>query len=344
VDNIRQFKKEEAMPELRYNIIGRDWVIVATERAKRPRDFIKKKKEEAVVPEYKDNCPFCPGNESQTPQETFRLGDKNIWKVRSVYNLYGALSANEKMARDNNGMYISMNGFGNHEVIIEHPRHNISIALMSEEEVENIIRAYRDRYLSIQDIQGIEAIVIFKNHGPSAGTSLEHPHSQLIATPIVPPQIRGRIEQAAGYFDLTGNCVFCQTLKEELKAKQRIVFETDKFVSFVPYAGVAPFVTWIFPRRHMASFAEISDGEIGDLAGNLRRTLQKLYYGLQNPDFNYTIRSIPVKENGAEYFHWYIGIIPRLSQPAGFELGSGMFINTSLAEEAAEFLRQVRCP
>ena len=332
------------MPELRYNIVSAEWVIIATERAKRPRDFIKAKKEEKPLPEYKEGCPFCPGNESLTPGETFRLGDDKSWKVRSVYNLYGALSAKEKPGRKNDGMYRSINGFGNHEVIIENPRHNTCIALMSEEEVNNIIKAYKDRYLAINNIEGIESIIIFKNHGANAGTSLEHPHSQLIATPIVPPQIRGRIEQAVTYFDLTGGCVFCDTLKEELKAGKRIVLETDKFVSFMPYAGMSPFVTWIFPRRHMSSFSEINDEEMRDLACNLKCTLQKLYYGLDNPDFNYTIRSIPVKEKGTDYFHWYISIIPRLSQPAGFELGSGMFINTSLAEEAAEFLRQVKCP
>jgi UDPglucose--hexose-1-phosphate uridylyltransferase len=329
------------MPELRYNYVSREWVIIATERAKRPKDFIKAKKEDGVIPEYKDNCPFCPGNEKLTPEETFRLGGDR-WKVRCVYNLYGALSSKAKLERKIGGFYMSIDGFGNHEVIIEHPRHNTCIALMSDEEVANIIRAYKQRYISIQAIKGIESIVIFKNHGPQAGTSLEHPHSQLIATPIVPPQIRGRLEQAASYFDITGRCIFCLTLEEELKAKCRVVLETKNFVSFLPYAGVSPFLTWIFPRRHMSGFAEINDDEIQDLAANLRRVLRKLYYGLDNPDFNYTVRSIPVKEKESEYFHWYISIIPRLSQPAGFELGSGMFINTSLPEEGAEFLRQVK--
>lgn len=332
------------MSELRYNIMSREWVIIATERAKRPKDFIKAKKEEKVLPEYKENCPFCPGNETLTPAETFRMGDEKTWKVRSVYNLFGALSSKEEPTRKIDGIYISMQGFGNHEVIIENPRHNTIIPLMTNEEVENIVFTYKNRYLAIQNTPGIEAIIIFKNHGPSAGTSLEHPHSQLIATPVVPPQIRSRVERAMGYFDISGRCIFCQTLQEELKAGSRIVLETEKFVSFMPYAGASPFHTWIFPRRHMASFSQIEDTEIPDLAVNLKGTLQKLYYGLDNPDFNLTIRSIPVNEKGTEYFHWYIGIIPRLSQPAGFELGSGVFINTSLPEEGAAFLRQVKCP
>jgi len=329
------------MSELRYNLISGEWIILATERAKRPKDFVKIKKEQVSLPEYKENCPFCPGNESQTPLETFRLGDTNSWKVRSVYNKFGAVSNEEKKERRISGLYNSMNGFGMHEVIIEHPQHNKCIPLMTCEEVENILKVYKSRYLAISKIQGIECIVIFKNHGPAAGTSLEHPHSQLIAIPVVPPQIRGRLERAASFFDFNGKCVFCTMLESELKEKTRIVLETEHFVAFMPYAAFTPFVTWIFPRRHSVSFSDINNEEISDLAKNLKTTLSKLYYGLDNPDFNYSIRSIPVGERGLDYFHWYISVIPRLSQPAGFELGSGMFINTALPETAAEFLRQV---
>lgn len=329
------------MSQLRYNPISREWVIIATERAKRPKDFIKAKKEVKDIPEYKKDCPFCPGNENQTPIETFRLGSGESWQVRSVYNKFGAVSNEEKKERVNNGLYSSISGFGVHEVIIEHPRHNTCLTLMNSDEVVSIIRAYKNRYASIQQLSGIECIVIFKNHGPSAGTSLEHPHSQLIATPIVPPQIRGRLEQAINFFDFTGKCIFCATLESELKEKKRIVLETEHFVAFMPYAPAVPFQTWIYPRRHSASFGDISEKEIYDLAKNLKVVLSKLYYGLDNPDFNYSMRSIPVKEKGEEYFHWYLAIVPRLSQPAGFELGSGMFINTALPEEGAEFLRQV---
>lgn len=331
------------MSELRYNVISREWVIIATERAKRPKDFIKAKKEVKVLPEYKKDCPFCPGNEDQTPEETFRIGDANKWRVRVVYNKFGALSPTEKEKRKINVLHRSMSGFGNHEVIIENPLHNTIVPLMTDKEAEDIIKAYKNRYVTIKQTKGIEHIIIFKNHGPAAGTSLEHPHSQLVATPIVPPQARGRIEQAVNFFDQTGQCIFCRTLEEELRAKERIILETDKFVSFVPYAALSPFAIWIFPRRHMDSFDQIDEVDITDLAGNLKSTLQKLYYGLDNPDFNYTIRSIPINERGQEYFHWYLSIIPRISQPAGFELGSGMFINTALPEECAQFLRQVEC-
>ena len=332
------------MSELRYNIITRDWVVISTERAKRPHDFVKLQKTAPPIPEFKKDCPFCPGNEGNGSDETFRIGDKKSWKVRSIYNKFPALSPKEKIERVNAGVYHSISGYGDSEVIIESPRHNICTAIMSYEEVENIIKTYKSRYLDVQKMKGIEAVIIFRNHGPAAGTSLEHPHSQLIATPIVPPMIRTRMESAARFYDNSGKCVFCETMEEELTAKKRIVLDNKSFVSFFPYAGSVPFLIWIFPKRHTSSFGDINDEEIKDLAIILKQTLAKLYFGLNNPDFNYTIRSIPVKEGEKEYFHWYLSIVPRITQPAGFELGTGIFINASLPEESAEFLRQVKCP
>ena len=331
------------MSELRYNIITRDWVVIATERAKRPQDFTKSARDDKALPEHRADCPFCPGNEGDGSDETFRIGDKKNWRVRSIYNKFPALSYKEKLERTNVGIYNSITGFGIAEVLIENPRHNAFIGLMSNTEVEDIIKGYKNRYTAIQNTKGIESIVIFKNHGPHAGTSLEHPHSQIIATPIVPPQIRNRVESAIRFFDTTGACVFCKMLEEELRKKNRVVLESEYFVSFMPYAAAAPFITWIFPRRHMSSFGQINEDEMRDMAYVLKATLAKLYYGLNNPDFNYTIRSIPVSEKETEYFHWYLGIVPRISQPAGFELGTGIFINPSPPEQAAEFLRNVKC-
>ncbi|MDO8535793.1 MAG: galactose-1-phosphate uridylyltransferase [Candidatus Omnitrophota bacterium] len=332
------------MSELRYNIINREWVVIATERSKRPHDFVKLQKDVLPIPGFRSDCPFCPGHEGDLADETFRIDDGEKWKTRSIYNKFPALSPNEKLVRHNDGIYHSISGYGVAEVIIENPKHDLNIALMSDEEVENIIKAYKDRYLSLENKEGIEAVIIFRNHGQNAGTSLEHPHSQLIATPIVPPQIRNRVESAVAFFDVTGKCIFCSALEQELAAKERVISENDTFVSFVPYAGAAPFVTWIFPRRHTSSFGDINDAEIKGLAAILKKTISKLYYGLNNPDFNYTIRSIPVKEDGKAYFHWYLTIVPRITLPAGFEVGSGIFINSSLPEESAEFLRNIIVP
>jgi UDPglucose--hexose-1-phosphate uridylyltransferase len=332
----------EGVSELRYNIINREWVVIATERAKRPHDFVKPQKDVKIIPEFRQDCPFCPGSEGDLSDETFRIGDRNKWKTRSIYNKFPAFSPKVELLRHNDGIYHSISGYGVAEVIIESPKHNLNIALMSDEEVEDIVKVYRSRYLSLQNYEGIEAVIIFRNHGPGAGTSLEHPHSQLIATPIVPPQIRSRVESAMGFFDVTGKCIFCSVLEQEMASGTRVVSENGTFASFVPYAGAAPFVTWIFPKRHVPSFGDINDDEVKGLASILKSTASKLYYGLNNPDFNYTIRSIPVKEDGKAYFHWYLAIVPRITMPAGFEVGSGIFINSSLPEESAEFLRQVK--
>jgi UDPglucose--hexose-1-phosphate uridylyltransferase len=237
-----------------------------------------------------------------------------------------------------------MAGIGIHEVIVEHPRHDLTTALLSVEEVANILLVYRQRYVEIRKNPYIETILIFKNHGESAGTSLEHPHSQLAATPVVPSQFRSRIDEAIRYFDDTGECLFCRTLEDELAAKERVICESEHFVAFIPYAALSPFHTWVFPRRHSSSFDEITDAELTDLAYTLKTVLAKLYYGLNNPDYNYNIRSVPIALQGTKYFHWYIAIIPRVTKQAGFELGSGMFINTALPEESAAFLRSIEIP
>ncbi|MFA5143622.1 MAG: galactose-1-phosphate uridylyltransferase [Candidatus Omnitrophota bacterium] len=330
------------MSELRYNLVSREWVIISTERGKRPTDFKNTGDKRPVLPKRKNDCPFCPGNEGAGGDETFRLGDKDTWRTRVIYNKYPALSTKVKEEHSSDGPYMYMTGYGIHEVIVEHPDHNISIPVMKDEEVADIIRTYKSRYESIQKDPAIKAITIFKNHGEEAGCSQEHPHSQLVATPMVPHSIRLRIESATDYFDTTGECLYCAMLKRELSDRRRLVLETEEFVSFVPYASPAPFVMIIIPRRHSASFDGITGKELSDLALNLRMTLGKLYYGLNNPDFNYMIRSVPVYDKSNESFHWHIAVVPRLAKPAGFELGSGMFINTSIPEASAEFLRGVK--
>ena len=331
------------MPELRQNIITRDWVIIAKERARRPDEFASRKRRPTRAAREPD-CPFCPGNEHLTKREIYRVSGETGWKVRVVDNKYAALERDGERERRVNGIYRSMSAVGFHEVIIEHPRHDMTTALLSPPEVADILEAYRHRYTDISKDPRIEAIIIFKNHGEEAGTSLGHPHSQLAATPIVPTQVRGRVEEALRYFDELGECVFCKTLREELLVRDRIVFESEHFVAFIPYAALSPFHLWIFPRRHQSSYGDLMDGELDDLAVNLRTVLAKMYHGLNNPDFNYSIRSIPIRDHHTDYYHWYFTVIPRVSRTAGFEIGSGMYINAALPEESAKFLREVKVP
>lgn len=332
------------MPEIRRNLITRDWVIIATERAKRPHELLTPKLSKTVLQPYSAHCPFCAGNEERTPIECGRISDGNGWKVRSVPNKFPALVSEGEPIMTIQGMYRSVEGVGIHEVLIEHPRHDLTTALLPIEDVANIILLYRQRYQEIRKDRRIRAIIIFKNHGEKAGTSLEHPHSQIAATPIVPTQIRIRIEEAIRFFDDTGECLFCQTLREELATNKRIILKSDHFVAFIPYAALSPFHIWIFPLRHTSSFDEITDAEVVDLALTLKTVLAKLYYGLNNPDYNYSIRSLPTDSFAKDYFHWYLAVIPRLGITAGFELGSGMYINPSLPEESAKYLSELQIP
>ncbi len=329
------------MPELRQNLATKEWVIISTERAKRPEQF-KTEKVKKELPSYSETCPFCPGNESKTPDETFVLKKNEQWKVRVVPNKFAALSSSGHLERKIEGLTRWMTGVGIHEVIIESPLHNVTMGTVSEGNVKDVISVYKNRYLTVSSDPRVKLVTIFRNNGEAAGTSLEHPHSQLIATPVIPSSIRYRIEEAMRYYDDHGECVYCKMLGDELTAKERIILETSHFVSFVPYASLSPFHTWFLPKRHTASFADINDAEIEDLAKNLKTVLAKFYYGLDNPDYNYVIRSVPIQERECEYYHWYLTIVPRLTKTAGFELGSGMFINVSVPEENAKFLREVK--
>ncbi len=334
------------MPELRQDPATKQWVIIATERAKRPQDFVKSAPS-VSLPAFQANCPFCPGNESMTPPETlaYRSGGPANgpgWWVRVTPNKFPALIPEGSLSRQaTDGFFRKMDGVGRHEVIIETPRHDLSIPTMEDKQVEEILLTYRERYLALREDPRFKLIIIFKNHGPRAGTSLEHPHSQLVAMPIVPLTIRYRFEKAAGHFDDEGTCVYCDILKEGLRARSRLILESDRFATFHPFASRAPFETWIIPKRHQASFSALSMEEAKEFAWVLKRTLLQLYQGLNNPDYNYIIHSAPIKDEQEEYFHWHLQILPRLVTPAGFELGTGMFINTALPEETAAFIRGV---
>jgi UDPglucose--hexose-1-phosphate uridylyltransferase len=331
------------MPELRQNFVTKEWVIIATERAKRPEEMVVRRPVKPVAA-HVPTCPFCTGNEDKTPPEILRLRGPHQadWTVRVVPNKFAALARDVQPERTIRRSRRTINGFGVHDVIVESPDHSKLMALMSDAQVSDILRVYKARYSELSLDPRIAHITIFKNHGADAGTSLEHPHSQLVATPVISYQVRQRIQEALRHYDEYGDCIFCQSLHEELSEGVRVVSATEHFVALELFASPTPFCTHIYPRRHMASFSDISEAEVIDLGRVLRGILGKLYHGLENPDFNYTIRTAPAECVGVKYFHWYVSVIPRLTRVAGFELGSGMFINTVLPEAAAEFLRNVK--
>jgi len=330
------------MPELRQNFFTKEWVIIATERAKRPEELITHRPMQNV-PAFLESCPFCVGNESKTPPEVMRF-PPNVtepWAVRVIPNKFAALSSSAQPTRTRQDVWRRIEGFGFHEVIIDSPDHSCCMAMLPNIQVANILRVYKDRYNLLSMDRRVNHVTIFKNHGADAGASMQHPHSQLIATPVIPSQVRHRLHEALRYYDDDGKCMFCHMMEREIEDQTRIVQTSEHFVAMEVFASATPFATHIFPLRHMASFGDISAAEVEDLARVLRNLLAKLYVGLENPDLNFTVRSSPSDYASARHFHWYVSVIPRLTRVAGFELGSGMFINTVLPEAAAEFLRNV---
>jgi len=233
-----------------------------------------------------------------------------------------------------------MDAVGIHEVVIESPIHNQLLSLMEDKQVEEVLLADRERYLALREDPKIKLIIVFKNHGEAAGTSLDHTHSQIVGTTVVPSNIRKKLEEAARYYDDQGRCGYCDLIEEELSDGKRIVIETGKFLVLQPFASRFPFETWILPREHQASFGLISKEDSKTFAKVLKTTLFKLYSKLNNPDYNYVIHTAPIKDEQEDYYHWHLQISPRLTTPAGFEMGSGIFINISFPEETARFMRE----
>lgn len=331
------------MSEIRQNPATKEWVIIATERAKRPESFVDDKEEVKDLPAYMADCPFCPGNEDVTPPEIISNRDRDgNWSLRVVPNKFAALIPQGEMEREEESNFFRrMDGLGQHEVLIETPLHNASFGRVDDAKALEIVTAYRDRYRDLNEDKRFKLIKIFRNQGKAAGTSLEHPHSQIVATPLVPLHIRHRLEEATRYFDNHGQCVFCRIFEMEKKEKERVVLEEDGFLVFEPFAARVPFETWILPGEHHATFGEITDTELKGFAKVLNRLLEKFTRGLGNPAYNLVIRTAPKGEEGEEYYHWHVQVIPRLTTPAGFELGTGVYINTTLPEVAAKFLRKV---
>ena len=332
------------MPEFRQNLATQDWIILAPERGKRVSDFARREKKRADLPEYREDCPFCKGNEGLTEAAVYSRPEGNSWQVRVVPNKFAALQPQLATTRTMAGLFLAAKGFGIAEVVIEHPRHNLNPALMKAGDVAEILRAYRHRQFEIGKNEKITLVTIFRNHGPRAGTSLEHPHSQIIATPIVPPHVRYPMQLAVQYYDKYGTCVYCDMVREELRQQERIVIETDNFVAFCPYAARSPFETRIYPKKHKPSFVLVGNGEIDELALILRDVLGRLYTCLNDPDYNYIIRSAPIGDEDTRHLHWYMVIIPKVTTPAGFEIGSGIYINTMPPEDCARKLRETSPP
>ena len=330
------------MPELRRNLATGEWVVLATERAKRPEDFSHRKGgAPSGLPAYVATCPFCPGNESMTPPTLAQTGEGSAWRVRVVRNAFGAFSGSEDLAPRGDEYHRAMGAAGHHEVIIQTPAHNVPEPMLGPAEMREVFLMYRERHRFMEADPRVELVIPFKNHGPGAGTSLEHPHAQIAGIPIVPTHLVHRTEEPLAYYREHRTCAFCRMLGEELETGERIVAENASFAAFVPFASATPFETWIMPRAHRASFGGIGDAEAAEFADMLRSVVRRVWKGLDNPDYNYMIRSAPRDCRDAPFLHWYTKVVPRLTQAAGFEIGTGMYINIAKPEESARFLRNI---
>jgi UDPglucose--hexose-1-phosphate uridylyltransferase len=332
------------MSELRRDAVTGRWVIISTDRQKRPNDF-RFEKASVAGP---DHCPFCPGHEALTPPEIVSYrpngGAPNTpgWDVRVVPNKFPALQVEGTLDREGDGMFDRMNGIGAHEVIIETPHHDRPLAVMSEPEIEKVLWAFRERMLDLKQDFRLRYILVFKNHGAAAGATLAHPHSQLIALPIVPDFVREEIDGARRHYEVKERCVFCDIIHQETGDGQRIIQENTDMIALAPYAPRFAFETWLLPRRHGARFEEAPRHEYESLARLLKATLQRMDRALESPAFNLILHTSPFSEQVANEYHWHIEIMPKLTRVAGFEWGTGFYINPTSPEEAASVLRAVR--
>lgn len=341
------------MPELRRDpIVGR-WVIIATERCRRPTDFI------ASEPDVKIGvCPFCEGFEDKTPPEIMAYRKPGTarntpgWLIRVVPNKFPALAIEGTMSRTGIGIFDMMNGIGAHEVIIESPDHTRDLSEQPLDQMEKIIMVYRDRVVDLQKDVRFRYVLIFKNHGVRAGTSLSHPHSQIIATPVMPSIVREELLGAGTYYKSKERCIFCDIIQQELALGERIITENEDFILLAPYASRFPFETCLLPRYHSHDFTEMNRTQVQNLAKLLKDSLLRMKKTLNDPAYNFVLHTTPniiPRPGHPEYWgsikydwHWHIEIIPRVTRIAGFEWGTGFYINPTSPEEAAKYLREVQ--
>lgn len=332
------------MPELRKDPIIDRWVIISTERGKRPVFFT-----EEAPPAKVPMCPLCTGNENMTPPEIYAVRQDGAppngpgWMLRVVPNKFPALRVEGNLDKEGIGLYDKMNGVGAHEVIIETPNHGETLSTMNIEGIQRVFDAYKARILDLIRDQRLKYIMVFKNHGSVAGASLDHSHSQLIALPIIPRRVVEEINGGFNYYKFKDRCVFCDIIAQEKEDNVRVVFENDKYIALSPYASRFPFETWILPKKHEPYFAshEKTD-EYLSLAETLSTVLKKYDRALNSPPYNYIIHTAPFGNGQVPHYHWHIEIIPRLTKMAGFEWGTGFYINPTPPEEATEYLKEIQ--
>ncbi len=347
-NKIRNIKNIKFPSELRQDLVSNDWVVIATGRARRPETFKKEKK--TVEKTSAEKCPFCRISSQKDPTLIFSQGKrfsfngwKNIpkeWTIIIVPNKYPAFLPYPKLdKRIAGGIYQRMNAAGFHEVVVtrDHKKH---MGQFSEKELKEVFDAYQARYLDLMNKKFVNHIFIFHNHGPTAGASISHPHSQIITTPLIDTDLKNALSRSQSYFKKNKECLYCRMNKWEKKVKKRIVFENKRFMAVCPFASKTAFQVIVSPKKHLSYFEQITEEEKWELAEVFQKTLSKLYQGLKNPDYNFYLHTAPCDKGDYKYYHWHWTILPKTSTWAGYEMGAKMEISTIEPEKAAEYLRK----
>lgn len=337
------------MSTLRKDPLTQAWVIIAPERFERPPLQVS-----PVSYPSPEDCPFCPGHEEMTPPEILAIRpattkpDTQGWSVRAIPNQFAVLRIEGKFDRRGEGIYDAMNGVGAHEVIIETPQHDAFFYQYTPAKLSEVLRVYRDRTVDLMKDQRFRYIQIFRNYGEAAGANITHPHSQIIALPILPRHVREEINQAYDHWTQKERCLFCDIINQDSQSP-RLVYENQDFIALEPYASKSPFETWIYPKEHSPWFHTIPDVQLDSLGEILKVTLSAFAHAMAEPAYNLIIHSAPLQPEKSyhstrariqDHYHWHIEIVPRVYKVAGFEYGTGFYINSVPPEDAAEYLRQ----
>lgn len=329
------------MPELRKDPIVERWVVLAPERARRPSDFRSGSTGMSSPP---GTCPFCPGNESLTTPEILAVRSGpgvSDWELRVVPNLYPALRVEGTLRREAEGLFDRVEGIGAHEVVIETRHHDATLGDLPAAAVEPILRAWIDRTTDLSRDTRLRSVQIFENRGERAGASLFHPHSQIVALPLIPPALNEKLAAGLDHHRRKERCIWCDVASQERKDGTRVVFGNDACLVFQPWAPRAPFETWLVPTRHSSRFEDLSNGELQSIAEAIRQAVRCIDVALERPALNLMLHTGPLREPELPHFHWHLEILPATVHSAGLEIGAGVYINPVPPEEAARFLRGV---
>lgn len=328
---------KKPISELRFDMVSKDWVVIATGRAKKPEEFAKQERLKVEV-ESKD-CPFCNLTTQGAPLLEYK-DEQGKAEVTVIPNKYPAFLSSDSLRERAEGPYSLMDGVGYHEVVVTRD-HKKSLAELPLSQIRLVIDAYQERYLELANEKFVNYVSVFHNHGQEAGASIAHPHSQIIAIPVIDPDLQGSINGSRLFFENQGECVHCKMIEWDMEDKQRIIFANKEFVVLVPFASRTAFEVRIYPKEHHPYFERIKDAEKDQLAAALQVALSKIFKGLNDPAYNFFLHTAPTDGKDYGHYHWHFEILPKISVWAGFELGAGIEISTVEPEAAAEYLREI---